>query len=174
MKLKTFTWASLPKPAEYGSKGDLSLGKDLLAWLRGHIHEQFQEESERSKIYVGLYLPRKLAEAYSASDNPLVAGVGRSLLTGLQGSTKEAGRQYRDEWTKTRRRDRASAATIARSDQSNARIIEELDIATEILAQRPQLRISMVAQMVARSLRRNPETVRRHLGNAARNSTRKK
>ena len=156
-----------PDPAEYGPKADLSLGTDLLEWLDRRIKAAHYQGPQLPNLLVRLGLPTWTAEGYAASTNPFVAAVGRALLTGLKGNVKEAGRLYRivdADQVRQRRRNRALAAAAARSSKTNKMAIEELDVAIEILDQRPGwISIASLAKLVARRLRRKPESVRGRL-----------
>src|SRR5688572_19573099 len=154
---------ALPDPRDYGRKGDLSLGTDLLAWLHTRC-ERVLSQGGRKSNFLRLGLPHVTAETYAASDQIVVARLGRALLVALEGKPLEAGQLYRALWLAERRRTQQFRAAIAKAARASHDIEREFAVAIEILEHRERwISKSSLAALVAKRVGRPVSTVRDHL-----------
>jgi hypothetical protein len=131
----------VPDPADYGRKGNLSLGSDLLKWFRRRVEELYFAGKPPPNALFYYHLWKITADDWANSGEKALADLGNavSLVLGPSPNFEAAGLAYRKLYSKEAQRLGAIVGQLGRSKHSVKMAVEEFSAAEKIQAQRKRM-----------------------------------
>ncbi len=131
----------MPDPSDYGPRGNLSLGADLLEWMDRQVDRETFGGRRPCNALLRIGPRRRFAESLASDSNASQAAIGQALLIGLAGDVAGAGREYREACRIRKvalRAVKARLAAATRARKACSRTKEVLEAAIEILREQQQ------------------------------------